>query len=97
MHLRRGALAAAILIGSATLAAAADESCSPVRAGVKILRSKNASDIHPNWRPPNQIGMAWSLIEVRHEGMFLSGQLVSPRGGTLPGRVYVLADEWECE
>jgi hypothetical protein len=96
MRLALWALALAILFGSASAVAAA-ESCAPNKVGPKILRSKNPSDIHPNWAPPNQVGMAWSLIHVRHEDRFLGGQLVTPRGGALAGRVFVLASEWDCE
>ena len=45
---------------------------------------------------PAFIGTSWSLIETRHEGEFLSGVLVNPRGGVLPGRVFVIANEWDC-
>ena len=30
------------------------------------------------------------------KGPFLSGVLVNPRGGVLPGRVFVIASEWDC-
>ncbi len=45
---------------------------------------------------PAFIGTSWSLIETRQEGEFLSGVLVNPRGGVLPGRIYVIANEWDC-
>ncbi len=95
MRLGACALAALILVGS-TLATLAEESCSPKSVGAKILRSRNVADVHPDWAAPNQIGLSWSLVNVKHEGRFLSGQLVTPRGGTMRGRVYVLADEWDC-
>src|SRR3954454_16023339 len=62
----------------------------------RILRTKNVNDVDPNWAPPAFIGTSWSLIETRQEGEFLSGVLVSPRGGALPGRVFVIANEWDC-
>ena len=49
-----------------------------------------------NWAPPAFIGTSWSLIETRQEGEFLTGVLVNPRGGVLPGRVFVIANEWDC-
>jgi hypothetical protein len=30
------------------------------------------------------------------KGPFLSGVLVNPRGGVLPGPVFVIASEWDC-
>ena len=61
----------------------------------KILRTKNINDVDPHWAPPAFIGTSWSLIETR-QGPFLSGVLVNPRGGVLPGRVFVIASEWDC-
>lgn len=57
---------------------------------------KNVNDVNPNWAPPSFIGTSWSLIETRQEGIFLSGVLVNPRGNALPGRVFVIASEWDC-
>jgi len=62
----------------------------------KNLRTKNVSDVDPNWAPPAFIDTSWSLIETKQEGVFLSGVLVNPRGGALPGRVFVIASEWDC-
>ena len=79
-----------------SLAVRAEQSCAPKTNAAKILRSKNVNDVDPNWAPPAFIGMSWSLIETRQEGGFLSGVLVNPRGGALPGRVFVIASEWDC-
>ena len=76
--------------------ARAEQSCAPKTNAAKILRTKNVNDVDPNWAPPAFIGTSWSLIETRHEGEFLSGVLVNPRGGVLPGRVFVIANEWDC-
>jgi hypothetical protein len=54
------------------------------------------NDVDPNWAPPAFIGTSWSLIEITKEGEFLSGVLVNPRGGARPGRVFVIANEWDC-
>jgi hypothetical protein len=93
-----------VLLGLAVYAGAqfvsgvaqAQKSCSPAAPGARILRSPNVNDIHPDWRPPAVIGTSWSLLGVRREREFLSGRLVSPRGGTQRGRVYVIASEWLC-
>jgi hypothetical protein len=72
------------------------QGCAPKATGAKILRTKNVKDVDPNWAPPAVIGTSWSLIEVRREGRFLRGRLVNPRGGIQPGRVFVIAREWDC-
>jgi hypothetical protein len=81
---------------ASAITAQAQQSCAPKTNAAKILRTKNVNDIDPNWTPPAFIGTSWSLIETRQEGEFLSGVLVNPRGGTLPGRVFVIASEWDC-
>jgi hypothetical protein len=86
------------LIGAGVLAASpalAEKSCAPLAVGAKILASKNAADIHPEW-VGDSIGLGWSLVDVRQEGEFLSGAPVNTRGGRLKYRVYVLASEWTC-
>lgn len=87
----------ALLFAAGGGPAFAAQTCAPKAVGAKILKSKNASDIHPDWKPPNRIGLGWSLAEIKHEGRFLSGRLVTTRGGLTRGRVYVIADEWDCE
>lgn len=81
---------------TSSLAARAEQSCAPKTNAAKILRTKNVNDVDPNWAPPAFIGTSWSLIETRQEGEFLSGVLVNPRGNALPGRVFVIASEWDC-
>lgn len=83
-------------VALSSLPARAEQSCAPKTNAAKILRTKNVNDVDPNWAPPAFIGTSWSLIETRQEGEFLSGVLVNPRGGVLPGRVYVIANEWDC-
>jgi hypothetical protein len=56
----------------------------------KVLKSKDENDID------SYVASAWSLLRVRREGRFLSGVLATPRGSVLPGRVFVIADEWNC-
>jgi hypothetical protein len=90
------ALLACASVALSSLPARAEQSCAPKTNAAKILRTKNVNDVDPNWAPPAFIGTSWSLIETRQEGEFLSGVLVNPRGGVLPGRVYVIANEWDC-
>ena len=90
------ALLACAFVALSSLPARAEQSCAPKTNATKILRTKNVNDVDPNWAPPAFIGTSWSLIETRQEGEFLSGVLVNPRGGVLPGRVYVIANEWDC-
>jgi hypothetical protein len=90
------ALLACASVASPSLSARAEPSCAPKTNAAKILRSTNVTDVDPNWAQPAFIGTSWSLIETRREGEFLSGVLVNPRGGALPGRVFVIANEWDC-
>ena len=90
------ALLACAFVALSSLPARAEQSCAPKTNATKILRTKNVNDVDPNWAPPAFIGTSWSLIETRQEGEFLSGVLVNPRGGVLPGRIYVIANEWDC-
>jgi hypothetical protein len=90
------ALLACACVALSSLPARTEQSCAPKSTAAKILRTKNANDVDPNWAPPAFIGTSWSLIETRQEGEFLSGVLVNPRGGALPRRVYVIANEWDC-
>jgi hypothetical protein len=82
---------------TASGSASAPRSCNPRFLGANILNSPNQSDIHPDWVPPNSIGTAWSLQNISLHGEFYSGTIFSPRGGEQPGRVYVIASEWDCQ
>jgi hypothetical protein len=72
------------------LPAAGAETCTPKGERGKILRSKDVNDID------SYVGLAWSLTNVRRDGSFLSGTLVTPRQSTDKRRVFVIADEWDC-
>jgi hypothetical protein len=91
------AIAGTTMAMAVGITARAEESCAPKSNAAKILRSANIRDIHPNWRPPNSIGTSWSLVSIRRQGPFMQGALVNPRGGELPGRVWVVVSEWDCE
>ena len=58
----------------------------------KILRSKNINDIHPRFKG-GRPGAQTTLIVTSKEGKFYKGN--SPLEGV--SRVYVLADQWDCE
>jgi hypothetical protein len=73
----------------------AAKSCSPRIVGAKILASKDINDVYPQWVGAS-IGLAWSLVNVRQEGSFLSGVLVTTRGAQEKNRVYVIPSEWIC-
>ncbi|MGZ3290609.1 MAG: hypothetical protein ACXU84_18115 [Xanthobacteraceae bacterium] len=90
------AVLACAYVVTSSLTVRAEQSCAPKTNAAKILRTKNINDVDPHWAPPAFIGTSWSLIETRQEGPFLSGVLVNPRGGVLPGRVFVIASEWDC-
>jgi hypothetical protein len=89
-------LVAGILLVSSIAPLSAEQQCVPKEAGAKILRTPNIADMHPDWMPPAAVGTSWSLARVKRERSFLSGTLVSPRGGVQPGRVFVLPNEWNC-
>ncbi len=73
----------------------ADVTCSPKIVGAKVLASENTQDTHSEWIG-SQIGLSWSLMKVIPQGEFMSGTLVTPRGGQMKYKVYVLNSEWKC-
>jgi len=90
------------LFSAATFFAAASQSnaaprCNPKMSGARILNSPDINDVHSDWIPPNAVGTGWSLDTLTHHGPFLSGTLYSSRGTPQPGRIYVIANEWDCE
>ena len=89
-------LVACACVAASVVTVQAAQSCAPKTTAAKILRTANVNDVDPNWAPPALIGLSWSLIETKREGMFMSGVLVSPRGGVGPGRIFVIASEWDC-
>jgi hypothetical protein len=89
-------LAACACVVASLITVRAEQSCAPKTNAAKILRTKNLNDVDLNWAPPAFIGLSWSLIETKQEGIFLRGVLVNPRGGILPGRDFVIASEWDC-
>ncbi len=80
---------------------AAAVSCSPKFPGARVLSAPVIGALARDWAPPNKIGTSWSLVDAKREERggteFVSASLVSPRGGQIPGRVFVVASEWDCE
>jgi hypothetical protein len=68
----------------------------------RILRSANPLDAAPNWSKSNYVGTSWTFTPKRYAvteldgGIFLQGDLISPRGGTTDKDVFVLFAEWNC-
>src|SRR6266404_3430282 len=76
-------LAACACVVASLITVRAEQSCAPKTNAAKILRTKNVNDVDPNWAPPAFIGLSWSLIETKQEGIFLSGPTPT---GTRRGR-----------
>ena len=91
-----GCALALALLAPARHASAALKGCTPKSNDSKILGSKNPNDIHKDWRDGSYIGTSWSLTNIREEGAYLSGVLVTPRGGKQNYRVFVIRNEWDC-
>jgi hypothetical protein len=76
--------------------------CAPKDDMARILRSANPLDFAPNWSKTNYIGTSWTFMPKRYVvteldgGIFLQGDLISPRGGTTDTNVFVLFNEWDC-
>lgn len=74
--------------------------CSPKDdIDVKILSSPDPNSIHSNWQ--NGVGTAWSIVGSKkitnEKGVFVVGDLISPRGSEQPnGPYYVILSEWSC-
>jgi tetratricopeptide (TPR) repeat protein len=75
-------------------------SCAPKWPGVRLLSNSSPNDIHPQWQGENSIGISWSLITKQmintDTGIYLKGDLYSPRGGLINENIFVIEDEWFC-
>ena len=77
-------------------------SCSPKDSTARVLQSPAPNDTHPDWTGESQLGTAW---ELRAHGRvkddmgvrYLFGEIVSPRGGIISARAFVIEKEWTCE
>lgn len=73
--------------------------CAPIDYNPKILSSPNPKSIHPEWKD-NEVGTSWSFLSTKKienkDGVFLFGNLISPRGGVITKGCYIIYSEWEC-
>ena len=76
--------------------------CAPKDNMARILGSANPLDLAPNWTKTNYVGTSWTFMPKSYVvteldgGIFLQGDLISPRGGTTDTGVFVLFNEWDC-
>jgi hypothetical protein len=99
-----GAAAAddAVPSGYPSLATAKNHLCFPKDNTARILKSANPLDYVPNWSKTNAVGTAWWFVPKRYVvteiegGVYLQGDLTSPRGGVTDRDIFILAKEWDC-
>jgi hypothetical protein len=76
-------------------------SCYPNSVAARLLQSASPNDIHPRWGGSSSIGLDWrveGLRAVNRDGVaYLSGDLISPRGGIINHDVTIIAAEWTCQ
>lgn len=76
-------------------------SCAPKSTTARILKSANPNDFDPAWSGESYIGTSWNLSvggSISNAGIIYKfGHLITPRGGVQPSKVFVLADEWNCD
>jgi hypothetical protein len=76
--------------------------CAPRDNTARILSSANPLDFASNWSKNNYVGTSWTFMPQRYVvteldgGIFLQGDLISPKGGTTDTNVFILFDEWKC-
>lgn len=73
--------------------------CAPIEYNPKILSSPNPNSIHPKWKE-SEIGESFSFFSTKKienkEGVFLFGNLISPRGAVIEEGCYIIYSEWDC-
>ena len=73
--------------------------CASIDYNPKILSSPNPKSIHPEWKE-SEVGTSWSFFSTKKidnkDGVFLFGNLISPRGGVITKGCYIIYSEWEC-
>jgi hypothetical protein len=73
--------------------------CAPIDYNPKILSSPNLKSVHPDWKE-SEVGTSWSFFSTKKienkDGVFLFGNLISPRGGVITKGCYIIYSEWEC-
>jgi hypothetical protein len=76
--------------------------CSAKDNTARILKTPNPNDLVQSWSGDSRIGTSWSFRPGRYVqtdiggGVYLQGDLVSPRGGVTDRNVYILFKEWNC-
>ena len=76
--------------------------CAPRDDMARILKSAKPLDFAPNWSNANYVGTSWTFMPKRYVkteldgGLFLQGDLISPRGGVTDKNVFILYSEWSC-
>jgi hypothetical protein len=76
--------------------------CVPKDNMARVLKSAHPYDNAPNWTGKNSIGIGYTLLPNRYVvtdavgGIFLQGDLLTPRGTVMQRGVFVLYDEWNC-
>jgi hypothetical protein len=72
--------------------------CAPKDNMARILATANPLDFDQE----QYVGTSWTFMPKRYVvsdldgGIFLQGDLISPRGGTTDKNVFVLFNEWKC-
>ena len=74
--------------------------CAPKSPTGNIFFAADRVSIHPDFTGGAQVGTSWTFLAnkkiITAGGTFLSGDLISPRGGKMVnGPYFVLANEWE--
>lgn len=74
--------------------------CAPIDYNPKILSSPNPKSIHPDW-VGGEVGTSYSFFSTKkienEYGVFLFGDLITPRGGVDTKGCYIIYSEWECD
>jgi hypothetical protein len=77
--------------------------CAPKDNMARVLKSAHPLDYAPNWAGNNFLGLARTFMPDRYVvdpdmkgGVYLQGQLITPRGAEMPDDLFILFAEWDC-
>jgi hypothetical protein len=76
--------------------------CVPKDNMARVLESAHPYDNAPNWTGTNSIGTGYTFLPKRYVvidaegGIFLQGDLLTPRGAVMQEGVFILYNEWDC-
>jgi hypothetical protein len=100
---KKSLLTAAVLVAlTGGALASADEQCVPKNNMVHILKSPHPNDLVQQWTGESHVGTSSTFIAKRRlsdgleGGIYLQGDLISPRGGVLNRNIFIIVDEWNC-